>query len=72
MGYNANKDHREVMTMEEQIQQTQPNPRRRRKQLAPWERALRRYWPPIRLLFLGAIAISLVVLLVSCVISAFV
>lgn len=56
--------------MEEQIQQ--PNPRRRRKQLAPWERALRKYWPPIRLLLLGAIGISLVVLLVSCVISAFV
>jgi len=53
-----------------QQQQPQPNPRRRKKQLAPWERALRKYWPPIRLLMIGAIIISLVVLLISCVISA--
>lgn len=53
-------------------QQAQPpqNPRRRKKQFAPWERALRKYWPPIRLLMIGAILISLVVLLISCVISA--
>ena len=57
--------------MEEQIQQPQPNPRRRRKQLAPWERALRKYWPPIRLLMLGAIAVSVVVLLLSLLITAF-
>lgn len=49
-----------------------PMPRRRKKQLAPWERALRKYWPPIRLLLLGAIAISLVVLLISCAVAAFV
>lgn len=53
-----------------QQQQPQTNPRRRKKQLAPWERALRKYWPPIRLLMIGAIMISLVVLLISCVISA--
>lgn len=50
----------------------QPNPRRRKKQLAPWERALRKYWPPIRLLMIGAIVISLVVLLISCGIAAIV
>lgn len=58
--------------MDEVYQQPQPNPRRRRKQLAPWERALRKYWPPIRLLLLGAIALSLLVLLISCGISAIV
>ena len=58
--------------MDEQNQQPQPNPRRRRKQLAPWEKALRKYWPPIRLLMLGAIGISLVVLLISLLISAFI
>jgi hypothetical protein len=54
--------------------QNQPQPRRRRRkpQLAPWERALRKYWPPIRLLLLGAIAILLLVLLISCGISALV
>ena len=51
---------------------SQPNPRRRRKKLAPWERALRKYWPPVRLLLLGAIAILLLVLLISCAISAFI
>ena len=53
-----------------QQEQPRPNPRRRKKQLAPWERALRKYWPPIRLLMIGAIGISFVVLLISCVISA--
>ena len=52
--------------------QPQPSPRRRRKKLAPWERALRKYWPPIRLLLLGVIAILLLVLLISCGISALV
>ena len=56
--------------MDEMYQQPQPMPRRRRKQLAPWERALRKYWPPIRLLLLGAIGLSLVVLLISCGIAA--
>ena len=51
-------------------QQPQPNHRRRKKQLAPWERALRKYWPPVRLLMIGAILISVAVLLISCVISA--
>lgn len=46
--------------------------RRRKKQLAPWERKLRKYWPPIRLLMLGGIAILLIVLLISCGISAFI
>ena len=54
------------------VDQPQPNPRRRKKKLAPWERALRKYWPPIRLLMIGAILISLAVLLISCVISAIV
>lgn len=58
--------------MDEVYQQPQPMPRRRRKQLAPWERALRKYWPPIRLLLLGAIALSLLVLLISCGIAALV
>lgn len=58
--------------MEEYYQQPpQPMVRRRRKQLAPWERALRKYWPPIRLLMLGAIAVSVVVLLLSLLITAF-
>ena len=50
----------------------QPIRRRRRKQLAPWERALRKYWPPIRLALLGAIVISLAVLLISCAVAAIV
>ena len=59
--------------MEEYYQQPQqPMVRRRRKQLAPWERALRKYWPPIRLLMLGAIALSVVVLLISLLITAFI
>ena len=55
--------------MDEQMQQPI---RRRKKQLAPWERNLRKYWPPIRLLMLGSIAILLIVLLISCGISAFI
>ena len=43
---------------------------RRRAQLAPWERLLRQYWPPVRLALLGAIALSLVVLLISCMVAA--
>jgi len=58
--------------MEDYYQQPQPIVRRRRKQLAPWERALRKYWPPIRLLMLGAIAISVIVLLISLLITAFI
>ena len=59
--------------MDEYYQQPQqPMVRRRRKQLAPWERALRKYWPPIRLLMLGAIALSVVVLLISLLITAFI
>lgn len=54
--------------MEDNCQQ--PVRHRRRKQLAPWERALRKYWPPIRLALLGAIAVSLVVLLISCALAA--
>ena len=57
--------------MDEEYQQPRPMPRRRRKQLAPWERTLRKYWPPIRLLLLGAIGLSLIVLLISCGIAAF-
>lgn len=53
-------------------QQQPTNPRRRKKQLAPWERALRKYWPPIRLLMIGAILISFVVLLISWAIYAIV
>ena len=56
--------------MDENMQQTIS--RRRRKQLAPWERALRKYWPPVRLALIGAIAVSLIVLLISCVVTAFV
>lgn len=55
--------------MEENAQQPI---RRRKAQLAPWERSLRKYWPPIRLFLLGSIAICLVVLLISCGISAIV
>ena len=58
--------------MEENIQETQPTIRRKRKQLAPWEKALRKYWPPIRLVMLGAIVIAMIVLLISCVIPIFV
>lgn len=50
----------------------QPIRRRRKKQLAPWERALRKYWPPLRLALVGAIAVSLAVLLISCVVAAIV
>ena len=53
--------------MEDSIQQPI---RRRRKQLAPWERTLRRYWPPIRMFLLSAIGICLVVLLISCAVAA--
>lgn len=52
--------------MDENLQQ----PRRRRVQLAPWERVLRKYWPSVRLFLLGAIGICLVVLLISLGISA--
>lgn len=50
----------------------QPIRQRKKKQLAPWERALRKYWPPVRLLIIGAILVSLVILLFSCFISLFV
>ena len=56
--------------MDEHTQQTVI--RRRRKPLAPWERTLRRFWPPVRLALVGAIAVSLIVLLISCAVAAFV
>ena len=59
----------EYMYQPQYPQQNRANPRRRKKQLAPWERALRKYWPPIRLLMIGAILISVVVLIISYVIS---
>ena len=46
--------------------------RSRRRQLAPWERTLRKYWPPVRLALLAAIALSVVVLLISCAVAAIV
>lgn len=45
---------------------------RRRAQLAPWERSLRKYWPPVRLALLGAIALLLLVLIISCIVAAIV
>ena len=53
-------------------QVTQQPSRRRRTKLAPWERALRKFWPPIRLFLIGAVAICVVVLLISLLIAAFI
>ncbi len=46
-----------------------PVRRRSRIPLAPWERTLRRIWPPLRLMLLGSIGICIAVLLISLVIS---
>jgi len=43
---------------------------RRRKHLAPWERTLRKFWPPVRLALIGAILVSLAVLFISCAVAA--
>ena len=56
--------------MEDTVQQGLP--RRRKPKLAPWEKALRRYWPPIRLVFAGLIVILLLVLIISIVIGFFI
>ena len=50
----------------------QPIRRRRRPPLAPWEKALRKYWPPVRLALLGAIAAAIIVLCISCAVAAFI
>lgn len=55
--------------MDETMQQPT---RRRKKQLAPWERTLRRIWPPLRLLLIGLVIILVAVLLVSLLIAAIV
>ena len=56
--------------MEDTVQQGLP--RRRKPKLAPREKALRRYWPPIRLLLAGLIVILLFVLIISIVIGLFI
>lgn len=53
-------------------ERTQQPIRRKRKQLAPWERTLRKIWPPLRLLLVGAVLVLLAVLLISLLISAIV
>ena len=50
---------------------TQQPRQRRRKQLAPWERTLRKIWPTIQLFLVGSIGICLVVLLISCAVAMF-
>ena len=47
------------------MEQGLPSPRRRKRQIAPWERALRRYWPMARLLLIAAILLGLAVLVIS-------
>lgn len=53
-------------------ERTQQPMRRNRKPLASWERLLRKIWPPLRLLLMGAVLVLLVVLLISLLISAIV
>ena len=56
--------------MEEEIQQ--PIRRRKKVKLAPWEIALRRYWPPIRLVLALIIVLLVLVLIVSAIIGIFI
>jgi hypothetical protein len=56
--------------MEEVCQQ--PERRRKKVKLAPWELALRRYWPPVRLVLAGIIILLILVLIVSAIIGIFI
>ncbi len=56
--------------MEEVMEQ--PARRRKKVKLAPWEIALRRYWPPVRLVLAVIIVILILVLIVSAIIGIFV
>ena len=56
--------------MEEVSQQ--PERRRKKVKLAPWELALRRYWPPVRLVLAGIIILLILVLIVSAIIGIFI
>ena len=58
------------LIMEETVQQ--PVRRRRKVKLAPWEIALRRYWPPIRLGLAALILLLIIVLVVSLIIGIFI
>ena len=56
--------------MEEVAQQ--PVRRRRKVKLAPWEIALRRYWPPVRLVLAGIIVLLILILVISAIIGIFI
>lgn len=56
--------------MEETVQQ--PVRRRRKVKLAPWEIALRRYWPPVRLGLALLIVLLLLVLIISVIVGIFI
>lgn len=54
--------------MDSNVQAT--TPRRKRANLSPWEKSLRRIWPALRLFLLGAIGICTIILIISLIIAA--